>query len=70
MKNNKVSKKKRQTFIRILAAIVIGLMNTVLIRREDVRSRENYVGYLFLIIAAIDLFYLLLMSFKQSKKNE
>ena len=70
MKNNKVSKKKRQTFIRILAAIVIGLMNTVLIRREDVRSWENYVGYLFLIIAAIDLFYLLLMSFKQSKKNE
>ena len=70
MKNNKVSKKKRQTFIRILAAIVIGLMYTVLIRREDVRSWENYVGYLFLIIAAIDLFYLLLMSFKQSKKNE
>ena len=69
MKNNKVSKKKRQTFIRILAAIVIGLMNTVLIRREDVRSWENYVGYLFLIIAAIDLFYLLLMSFKQSKKK-
>ena len=69
MKNNKVSKKKRQTFIRILAAIVIGLMYTVLIHREDVRSWENYVGYLFLIIAAIDLFYLLLMSFKQSKKK-
>ena len=70
MKNNKVSKKKRQTFIRILAAIVIGLMNTVFVRPEDVGSWKNCVGYLFLIIAAIDLFYLLLMSFKQSKKNE
>ena len=70
MKNNKVSKKKIQAVVRILTAIVIGLMNTVFIRPEDVGSWENYVGYLFLIIAAIDLFYLLLMSFKQSKKNE
>ena len=69
MKNSKVSKKKIWTIIRTLLFIVIGLMNTVLIRPDDVGSWKNYLGYLFLIIAAIDLFYLIINQLKSSQKS-
>jgi uncharacterized membrane protein len=54
------------TLIRTLTFILIGLMNTVFIRPEDIGSWKNYVGYLFLIGAAIDAFFLVR---KYVKKN-
>ena len=62
-------KKTIWRLIIIITTLLVGLMNTVLIRAEDVDSWKNYVGYLFLIIAAINLFYLLLKDVKQSKKK-
>ena len=44
--------------IAALAALFVGLMNTVFIRAEDIGSWKNYAGYLFLIIAVIDTFIL------------
>lgn len=46
------------TIIRIAALILVGLMNTVFIRTEDISSWKNYVGYLFLITALVDSFFL------------
>ena len=47
------------TIIRTAIFILIGLMNTVFIRQEDIGSWKNYVGYLFLLIAAADSFFLI-----------
>ncbi len=50
--------KKWVILIPALAALIIGLMNTVLIRPEDVGSWKNYLGYLFLLIAVVNSFFL------------
>ena len=34
--------------------VVIGLLNTVFIRPEDIGSWKNYAGYGFLLLALID----------------
>ncbi len=41
------------TILIILTAALVGLMNTVFIRPEEVGTWRNYVGYLFLLIAMI-----------------
>ena len=45
----------------------VGLMNTVLIRAEDVGSWKNYVGYLFLLSAIIN--FILLVKVMLNKKK-
>ena len=59
---------KKTTLILIFTTtLLVGLMNTVLIRAEDVGSWKNYVGYLFLLIAMIN-FILLVKAMYYKKK--
>ena len=46
------------TIIRTLTFLIIGLMNTALIKPEDIGTWENYVGYTFLLVAVLDAIYL------------
>ncbi len=46
--------------IRILLFLVLGLMNTLWIRPEDVGSWKNYLGYVLLALAVFDIIWLLL----------
>ena len=48
---------RKQTWpiFRTALFILIGLMNTVLIRPEDVGSWKNYAGYAFLVMALVDV---------------
>ena len=46
--------KNSWAIIRTLLFLIVGLMNTVFIRTEDIGSWKNYVGYLFLLLAVID----------------
>lgn len=50
--------------IRILTFIIVGVLNTVLIRPQDLGSLKNYMGYLLLILAATDIVYLLYKKLK------
>ena len=57
------------TIIRTVGFLTIGLFNTVFIRVEDVGSWKNYVGYFFLLLAAIDSF-VIVKNLLKGKKNE
>ncbi len=46
------------SIVRILGPLIIGLMNTVLLRPEDIGTWKNYVGYAFLVIAVLNTIYL------------
>jgi len=61
--------KKHWAIARTILFIVIGLMNTVFIRPEDIGTWKNYVGYGFLLVAVVDTFFLIKQYFK-SNKNE
>jgi len=62
-------KNKLWTLIRISTFILVGLMNTILIRPEDVGSWKNYVGYILLIIATVDLSLLFIKLLKKKTGN-
>ncbi|HKI79954.1 MAG TPA: hypothetical protein VKA26_15535 [Ignavibacteriaceae bacterium] len=51
-------KKTTWTIIRTALFLLIGLMNTVFIRPEDIGSWKNYAGYFFMILAILDTFFL------------
>lgn len=55
------------TIIRILAFIIVGLMNTVLIKPEDAGTWKNYVGFAFLAVAIFDIILLIMKYFKRDK---
>ena len=59
--------KKIPMILIIASTLLIGIMNTVLIRAEDVGSWKNYVGYLFLLIAIVN-FILFVKSMFYKKK--
>jgi len=59
--------KKYWTITRTLTLVIVGLMNTVLIKPEDIGTWKNYVGYVFLIVAVFDTIYLIIQ-FKKEKK--
>jgi len=62
----KKSKSKTSwTIIRTLLFYIIGLMNTVFIRPEDIGRWRNYVGYLFLLLAVIDTVLLIKNALKK-----
>ena len=44
---------------RILLFVVIGSMNTVFIKTEDIGTWKNYLGYLVLFIAAVEVLFLI-----------
>lgn len=60
---------KTWAIIRTATFIIVGLMNTAFIRLEDIGSWKNYVGYLFLIFAVVDTFFLIKNYRKQSKQT-
>ncbi len=41
--------------IRTIIFIILGLMNTVFIRSEDIGTLKNYIGYAFLVLAVIGI---------------
>ncbi len=43
------------TLARALTFIVVGIMNTLLIRAEDVGTWKNYLGYFLLLLAVVDI---------------
>jgi hypothetical protein len=45
------------SIIRTATFILIGLMNTVLIRPEDIGSWKNYAGHFFLLMAVVDVYF-------------
>lgn len=45
------------SIIRTATFILVGLMNTLLIRPEDVGTWKNYAGYFFLFMAVVDIFF-------------
>ena len=49
--------RKYWPILRFLTFIVVGIFNTVLIRPEDVGSLKNYIGFLLLLLAAVDMIY-------------
>jgi len=61
--------KTRWTIIRTLLFLVVGLMNTVFIKTEDIGSWKNYVGYALLVFALIEIVYLLKSSFQKTENK-
>ena len=62
--------KRIRLIIIIPCCIIVGLMNTVLLRPEDVGSWKNYAGYLFLILAVVNSFFFIRNMIRAKKKNE
>jgi len=63
-------KKETRIIISIAGSFIVGLINTLLIRPEDIGSWRNYVGYVFLIISAAYLIWLFIILYKKKfKKN-
>ena len=52
-----MSKKNRtlNSIIIILTTSIIGIFNTLMIRPEDIGTWKNYIGYLFLLIAIVNI---------------
>jgi uncharacterized membrane protein YfhO len=61
--------KKNWNFFRTLTLIIVGLLNTVFIRPEDIGSWKNYLGYLLLILAAVDIAVLIWKKLKKSPES-
>lgn len=59
------SQKKHWAIARTLLFVIVGLLNTVFIRPEDIGTWKNYVGYGILLVAIVDIFFL----FKQYLKR-
>lgn len=55
--------------IIVVTTLVVGLFNTLLIRPEDVGTWKNYVGYVFLIIALVNIVILFLIIRKKAKNE-
>lgn len=55
--------------IRTLIFYLIGLLNTVFVKSENIGSLENYAGYLFLILAVIDTIVIIKNRFKKWNFN-
>jgi len=50
--------------IRLATLIIVGILNTALIRPENIGTWRNYIGYGCLVIAAI---YVVILIIKQTK---
>ncbi|OZV68007.1 hypothetical protein CA834_10165 [Winogradskyella aurantia] len=64
------SLKNNWTIARTLLFIIIGLLNTVFIKPEDVGTWKNYVGYGVLLIAIVDIFTLVKPYLKRNKNEK
>jgi len=57
-RNKTIKRNLIWTTIRTLTFLIIGLMNTALIKPEDIGTWKNYVGCAFFIVAVFDTIYL------------
>jgi len=64
------SKNKNWSLIRTILFIVLGLLNTLLIRPEDIGTWKNYLGYAFLLIGIVDAFFLFRKYLKVRKSDK
>lgn len=55
---------KHWSIVRTLFFLIIGLLNTVFIKPDDIGTWKNYVGYGFLLLAVVDTFFLIKQYFK------
>jgi hypothetical protein len=62
--------KKNWKYIRVLLFWIVGLMNTVLIRPEDVGTWKNYVGFFLIGLAIADSILILINLIKTKKAAE
>jgi uncharacterized membrane-anchored protein len=58
-------KKETKIIISFIGSGIVGLINTLLIRPEDIGSWKNYVGYVFLIISAANLIWFFVILYKK-----
>ena len=63
-------KKNIWKLIRAATFILVGIINTILIRPEDIGTWKNYLGYLLLILGAIDLIIFLKKRIAMKQKKE
>ena len=61
--------KKYWYIIRTVLFYLIGLMNTIFIKPENIGSWENYLGYAILVIAVIDTIVIVRKYFQNKKEN-
>lgn len=61
---------KHWPIVRTLLFLIIGLLNTVFIRPEDIGTWKNYVGYGFLLAAIVDAFFLIKKYFKRDTNEK
>lgn len=47
--------KKYWLILRTLTFLIVGVINTILIKPEEIGSWKNYLGYLFLILVIVDV---------------
>ena len=52
-------------YVRTMTFILVGLMNTVWIKPEDIGSWKNYLGYFLLLLAILEVIFILLHFTKQ-----
>lgn len=64
------SLKKHWTIARTLLFVIIGLKNTVFIRPEDIGTWKNYVGYGVLLVAIVDIFFLVKQYLKRNNNEK
>lgn len=62
--------KKNWKYIRVLLFWIVGLMNTVLIRPEDVGTWKNYVGFFLIGLAIADSILIIINLIKTKKAAE
>jgi intracellular septation protein A len=64
------AQKQNWRIVRSLLFVIIGLLNTVFIRPEDIGTWKNYLGYGFLLVAVIDMFFIIKLYLKRNKNEE
>jgi intracellular septation protein A len=62
--------KRHWAIARTLLFVIIGLLNTVFIRPEDIGTWKNYLGYGFLLIAVIDIFFIIKKYYKRNANEK
>ena len=61
--------KQAWTIIRTATFYLIGLMNTIFTKPENIGTWENYAGYFFLLLAVVDTFFIV-KKFILKRKSE
>lgn len=64
------SKKEHWAIARTLLFLIVGLLNTVFIRPEDIGTWKNYVGYGVLLVAIVDIFFLVKQYLKRNNNEK